>query len=258
MPQPRSRHLLKVFVNPFAALDHNGMPFGLVRYDPDYGRKGVVHFVGASTKTTYADPRAASRAFAIATIGDGQAARVLRFSTVVLPERKTEVAYELDVDGDGKADVQVLAVQSVEHSDYHLARIRDRELVPADEATAKLVRADWRDPVVVIEEERKLRIDEHVAAYGEPPPVDTWPTFAIAVPKQADEAKPVEKAVAPPPRAQPMGSKDAAPPAGPTAGPAPVLEVAPKEPAPVDATAAGKGTTDAPRGGAKPALPEPK
>lgn len=109
---------LRVYPNPYASLDAEGNPDGVVRYDPTLGLPGVVHYVGARVAARWADRSAAPAGPlrpppSVSRTNDGRFRRVAR---------------EAVFDG---------APVEIPDSPYHRERVRDGSLVAADERSAR-------------------------------------------------------------------------------------------------------------------------
>lgn len=135
----RSKAQLKVYPNPYAALDGQGQPVGTVRHDPQHGRKGVVHYVGADL------------AFRVRTADENAGRRgAIRIRDTTFPTsqgrqllRETVITYRL-----GKP-------ATIEHTDYHVQRLQQGELLPADAATAKIAAVAWVEPQEALDAARE-------------------------------------------------------------------------------------------------------
>jgi hypothetical protein len=200
----RSRKVLLVFPVPFAALDPEGMPSAAVRFDPPTGRKGEVHFIGATRKNTLVEKRKREEG--------RQSLYVTSFEYDLMPQRIT-------------------------HTDYHVQRIRQGDLIAADQATAKIAGVPFAQPEVAFERARYAAIARWEQQYGEPPPVESWPELRLLLPGHdapstapAQRAALVAKGAAPVAPVAPVPAPAAAEPAPPA--PAPVPAPAPAEPAP--------------------------
>jgi hypothetical protein len=181
----RSQAILLVFPVPFTALDARGMPSGAVRFDPPTGRKNQVHFIGCTRKNTLVEKR--KRA-------EGRQSLY-----------NTSFRYDL-------------TPQRITHTDYHVRRIRQGELIAADPATAKIAGVPFVPPTTAFERARYAAIARWEQQYGEPPPVEKWPPLQLIVPD--DESTPPTA----PAHAASLRAKGAAPP---SAAPAPAPPVAP-------------------------------
>jgi hypothetical protein len=145
----RSPLPLLVYPVPFAALDASGMPVGAVRFDPPTGRKNEVHFIGCTRQHTLIEkrPRAEGR----------QSVYTTSFRFDLTPQRIT-------------------------HTDYHVQRIRQGDLLAADPATAKRAGVPFVPPMTAFERARYAAIARWEQEYGEAPPVDKWPSLRLVTP----------------------------------------------------------------------------
>jgi hypothetical protein len=130
-PRPRSRALLRVTSNPYNAYDHEGRLAGAVRYDPEHGRRGEIHFVDAILTTTLLEQRTQE-----VTRGGIDYREPLRNPDPATARTQPFVVGEADL---RDHTVQhLLAGESLPHTDYHMQQIRDGALLPIDEATHRL------------------------------------------------------------------------------------------------------------------------
>lgn len=206
-----SKNELLVHINPYVALNHDGMPVGVVLYDPLEGRQGEAHFIGA---------RIAKREVRRADVPAkrGNALRKDRRS----PRFATRVEHDL-------------APQRVPHTAHHIVAIESGSLIPANEATAAIARVPFVAPAERLAAARDTAIATWTRDYGVPPPVADWPALAIpAVPvPQATATGPavvatVAPSTAPTPGAAPAPAPSPAPAA---AAPAPAPAASPMGPA---------------------------
>jgi hypothetical protein len=196
-----SRNELLVIINPYAALDHNGMPVGVVLHDPLEGRAGEAHFIGARIARTEVRRT------------DVQPKR----GTIRADRRKPRYATRVDHD---------MAQQSVPHTAHHIAAIESGALIPANEATARIARVSFVDPAARLATARENAIDAWTREHGDAPPVADWPPLTI--PGSAAPGVPAAPAPATNPTPGPTTASSPAPPAA--AAPAPASP-APTQPA---------------------------
>lgn len=152
----RSEALLRGYANPYAALDAKGMPTGTARHDPDHGRKGVIEHIGATITRTHILERD----------DRGKPIPVEPKASYVQPRVVHAFAYDL-------------TPQLLPHTDYIVRLFKDRDIIAADEATAKLARVPWMQPSEVLAAARQAAIDLWTDTYGSPPPVATWPDHIL-------------------------------------------------------------------------------
>lgn len=180
MPHPRSKRMLSVYPNPYV-LDHEGRLSGVVRYDPDHGRRGEVHFVGATQNKGIAS--AADKA--------GH------------PERKLGGGRHTRFDVTHTFEMWP---HNLPHTDYFVAQVKAGGLVAADEYTAKLAGQSFIPAKNRLDEMKARAIAQFTAEYGEAPDETEWPDVT-PYPSQsealaASATKPVEEAS--PPAAMPL------------------------------------------------------
>lgn len=149
MPHPRSKRLLSVYPNPYV-LDHNGRLSGVVRYDPDHGRRGEVHFVGATQNKGIAS-------------GADKAGH---------PERKLGGGRHTRFDVTHTFEMWP---HPVPHTDYFVAQVKANGLVAADEYTAKLAGQSFIPAEERLLELKARAIAVFTAEYGQPPDESEWP-----------------------------------------------------------------------------------
>lgn len=161
--------MLRVRPNPFLCYDKDGRLTGAVRYDPDHGRPGEVHHVGARLRQPIVadlnQKTAPARGTAPVGASDrdrerGQTPYVAR--NVLDPLRQVEVTYQI-------------SVTEIPHTDHHVRMLRDRALLADDEKTAKLANI----PFVPFEEALRAareRLEEDWAANNPEEDLPDWPT----------------------------------------------------------------------------------
>lgn len=164
---------LRVLPNPFSALDAEGMPAGAVRYDPDVGRPGVVHFVGAEMVREVLDEEAFK----------GNRERQPRFR-----RRRTRFTWS-------QAPVVIPATK------YHVERVRAGELLPADKDSARVCRVWFVEPARALAAARDRAITDYRASCGEIPPIHAWD----AAVGRSVPASPAPRRAEPQPLAAPFG-----------------------------------------------------
>jgi hypothetical protein len=134
---------LRVLPNPFAALDANGMPSGAVRYDPEVGRPGVVHYIGVEVERKPIDDKANLQ-------------RAPR-------EQHREVTYVW-----AQRPVEIPATA------FHVDLVRTGQILAADQPTARACKIWFVDPAKALEQARAQAIEKWRAERGEKPPVELW------------------------------------------------------------------------------------
>jgi hypothetical protein len=174
------------------ALNHDGMPVGVVLYDPLEGRQGEAHFIGARLAK-----REARRPDVLAKRGN------------VLRKDRRAPRYVTRVEHD-------MTPQRVPHTAHHIVAIESGSLIPANEATAKIARVPFVAPAVRLAAARDAAIANWTREYGAPPPVASWPVLAIPAVPQENATGPAVVAT---------GAPAAVPTS--TAAPAPAPSVAP-------------------------------
>lgn len=165
--------LLRVFPNPFSALDHQGLPAGTYALDPTHGN-GSRGWVGARVdRSPAADGSPKTRP--LPQPGDLQ-------KTIRSPDGSTRVVH---VDRAPRKrivfahDVEVATpVPDLPHYRFGL---RGGNLLVGDAATAKIVGVPFTDPKAALKTAATRAIATWTKTYGEPAPVDTWPASLRAV-----------------------------------------------------------------------------
>jgi hypothetical protein len=134
---------LLVLPNPYAALDKNGMPAGAVRYDPEVGRPGVVHYIGVEvTKKPIDTPENKAR----------EQREQRRETTFVWAQRPLQIP--------GTA--------------FHVDLVRTGQILAADQPTARACKIWFVPPAKALEQARQAATARWEAERGEKPPVDQW------------------------------------------------------------------------------------
>lgn len=149
MPHPRSKQMLSVYPNPYV-LDHEGRLSGVVRYDPDHGRRGEVHFVGATPNKGITD--------AVNKAGH--------------PERKLGGGRHTRFDVTHAFEMWP---HPLPHTDYFVAQVKAGGLIAANEYTAKLAGQSFIPAKDRLDEMKARAIAQFVAEYGEAPDETAWP-----------------------------------------------------------------------------------
>lgn len=150
----RSNTILVVYPNVFAAVDHQGRLSAAVRYDPEHGKPGVVHFIGAEMRRS---PR------------DG----LVRNSMKERGFRQT--MYDTTFE-------HSLEEQRVPHTDYIKRQVRDGSLIPANAETARLCNVKFVDPSVALNNARDKLVQEVKTLYGEDVAAswsEKWPFYRV-------------------------------------------------------------------------------
>lgn len=159
----RSSAVLVVYPNVYAVADHLGRLSAAVRYDPDHGKSGVVHFVGVEMQRT---PRPG----------------------FVREELKERGVRQTIYDTTFKHSLEQ---QRVPHTDYIKRQIRDGSLIPANEETARLGGVKFVDPNTALAQAREKLHKEMVTLYGEAIADEwaaNWPIYRIGEQKESAEA----------------------------------------------------------------------
>lgn len=150
----RSKNLLCVFPNVYAAVDHLGRLSGAVRFDPEHGRSGSIHFVGATVTRTPIEGF-------VRTEQREKGARQTMYDTTV--------QHSLE-------EVQV------PHTDFFVRQIRDGSLIPANVATAQTAKVKFVEPALALAAKREQQIKELLTQFDQPTVdeiVAGWPNYAI-------------------------------------------------------------------------------
>lgn len=198
MPHPRSKRMLSVIPNPYV-LDHEGRLSGVVRYDPDHGRRGEVHFVAATPNRGIASP-ADKAGHPERKLGGG---RHTRF----------DVTYTFD-----------MWPHDVPHTDYFVAQVRDGGLVACDEFTAKQAGQSFIPVADRLAEHKARAIARFIAEYGESPDETNWPDVTPYPSQAAALAAMATKAPTAEPAPPPAAPAPLIVPANPTPSAAPAAE----------------------------------
>lgn len=191
IPRARSKALLLVYPNPYSALDSEGMPNGIVRFDPIHGAAGALDFIGASA-TFKTEKRKDAKGKLLGP----------RDAPEVQPLRTRIIEYDL-------------VPQRLPHTDYHVRQISSGDLIPVDEATAKRCGLPFVPPIEAFKVAKAHAIAEWKTLYIEDPPHASWPVYIL---KDAKGEELLEGENEEPPTA-PKGTTPAgapAPPATPT------------------------------------------
>ncbi len=158
----RSSAVLCVYPNVFAVADHRGRLSAAVRFDPDHGRAGSVHFVGAQMKKR-------------------PVAGFVRNAQNEKGVRKT--IYDVTI-------AHSIDIQRVPHTDFFKRQIKDGALMPADEATARTVGVKFVEPQKALELARERLIAELLTLHPQEVVdgfVAKWPKFEIGRQPQAND-----------------------------------------------------------------------
>ncbi len=168
----RSSAILCVYPNVFATADHLGRLSAAVRFDPEHGRQGNVHFVGAQLT------RRPRKGF----IRNAQNEKGIR-----------QTLYDVTV-------THSLAVQRLPHTDFFKRQIKDGALIPADAATAKLANVQFVEPQKALDNAREKLVAELNTIHPEET-VDSfvakWPKFTIGASSQTADKIPEVKPMPP-------------------------------------------------------------
>jgi len=153
--------LLRVYPNPFAHLDHQGIPAGTYAFDPIHGH-GSRGWVGATVDRSKTGP--------IPTDGDLQ--MTIRTKTGA-PSRTVNVDR-----APRKRIVFTHAVDAptpVPDMPHYRFGIRSGDLIIGDAATAAVIGVPFVDPRIALKTAAAKAIAKWEATYSEPPPTATWP-----------------------------------------------------------------------------------
>jgi hypothetical protein len=149
----RSKKMLSVVPNPYLVLDHEGRPSCVVRYDPAFGRKGEVTYVGAT------------------------------LAREKISRDDTQGRHDLD-DRHALWDITYkysMTPLSIENTDYHLARIREGSILAADEATAKFAGVEFVDLAKALDMAKAKAVADWKADHEDEDPTEGWPDLSLAV-----------------------------------------------------------------------------
>lgn len=142
---------LKVLPNPYASLDAQGNPDGVVRYDPALGLPGVVHYVGATVTAKWADK-------------SGAPAGPLRPPPAVAKKNDAHFrSVERAVTFSG-------AAVDIPDSPYHRERVRDGSQIAADSQTARACGVPFLPYATAIERAKGRASAKFKAQTGQLPP----------------------------------------------------------------------------------------
>lgn len=177
-----------VHCNPFAALDHNGIPCGVFPFDPEHAG-GSRRWIGASVDMdatkgrTTAEALKGSAASAPVRVTDGKRTVV----EDVIARTRTVFAFDLGA--------QPIPSPPSKH---YRDGVRDGSLFPADLASAKalgIAAKDFSEPTKAIAAARDAAIAHWVAAGREPPPVESWPVGLRGIGAAVADEKTVRNAL---------------------------------------------------------------
>jgi hypothetical protein len=162
MMQKKTPGVLRVLPNPYFVLDAQGMPAGAVRWDPEVGRPGTIHYVGCEvTRSVIPDKEM---------VGErGYESNVQRSAR----ERRRKVSFRWSWEP-----------VTIPASAAHKEAVRIGTLLAADKATARECRVWFVPPQRALADARQKAIDEWYAANGERLPVSTW-ADAVGLPVAA-------------------------------------------------------------------------
>lgn len=157
----------EVFTNPWAAIDHKARPSGAVLMDPVEHYQGGGKYVGAKLVAVQTAPKQWRKVGKyVETIAEAEYDRVWSFSI---------------------APVEIPSIQG-RPSDYYLDRIRNRELIPADEACAAAAGVPFVESEVVILESRAARKAEWDSQHGEGSFESLHASYRAAAESQLDQS----------------------------------------------------------------------
>lgn len=149
-----------VIANPFAALDHEGVPAGALPFDPEHGN-GARRWVGASidmerTKKIESKPH-----------------DVLRRGNKILfePTARHRTFYKFD-----------LRPQVVLDTVHYRRALEHGDIFPADVETARKVGFKaFVPPAEALAKAREKAIDEWRSCYGQEPDFELWPEELLSL-----------------------------------------------------------------------------
>ncbi len=156
-----------VHCNPYEVLDHKGFPCATFPFDPDHAG-GARRWIGASLNVSGTQER--TKAEAPTTPSAPVRVKDTKGRTVTEDViARTRPVFSFD-----------LTAQPIPHpaSKHYRDGVRHGSLFPADAESAKhlgIAAKDYRDPQALISASRAKSIDDWTAAYGEAPPVESWP-----------------------------------------------------------------------------------
>lgn len=147
---------LQVICNPFAHLDHEGLPAGALPFEPSH-HGGARRWVGATidtAKTRIIQPAAGSSAAAVL--------RGRKINYAPPPAQRTVFAHDL-------------SPQTVPDSAYYRQAIRCGDLIAADTATASAVGVEFIGADKGLSAARAAAIESFALANGRAPDTSLWP-----------------------------------------------------------------------------------
>jgi len=170
---------LRAVPNPFAYLDHDGLPAGTYAFDPDHGQ-GSRRWVGATVDRSLG-PDGQPKTRALPQDGDKTAAYrpngpdgkpltdasgrpvVRRVTVDRAPMKRIVWAHAVD------------EAHPLPDTPHYRLGFREGSLIPANEATAKKLGVPFVPVADALAQAAKKAIDHWTQTYGEPPDVDAWP-----------------------------------------------------------------------------------
>jgi hypothetical protein len=135
---------LKVLANPYFALDANGMPAAMCRWDPEVGRPGAVEFIGVTIARKQEPFEERSP-----------------FRKRATPRRPAKLVY---------AQTPVEIPLTPMHRDY----VRQGALLAADQPTARACLIFFVPPANALAQAKAQAIAQYRASNGQDPPVEQW------------------------------------------------------------------------------------
>jgi hypothetical protein len=215
---PISKNTLRVLPNPFAHLDHEGLPAGTFPFDPIHhspDRRWVGAVVDRSPgldgqpKTRHL-PQAGDLTAAIKDTRPGAAKGAIRRVHVDRAPRKRIVWAHA---------VEPGSPHLLPSTPHYLFGLRERSLIPADKASATKAAVPFVEPVLALKQAADKAIADWTQTYGEPPPTDDWPPnlrAAAGLPELVEPEAPAPPASTPTPPAEaaPASPPAAVPPGG--------------------------------------------
>lgn len=176
----QTKDILRVFPNPFAFLDHEGLPAATFPFDPIHhspDRRWVGAVVDRSPgpdgkpKTRHL-PQPGDLTTAIRDTRPGAPPGAIRRVHVDRAPRKRIVwVHSVDLE----------APHVVPDTPHYRFGLREQSLLPADPETAEKAGVPYLEPGRALLEAAKKAIADWTQAYGSPPSADDWPDALRAI-----------------------------------------------------------------------------
>jgi hypothetical protein len=166
---PLTKDVLRVLPNPFAFLDHEGLPAATFPFDPIHhspDRRWVGANVDRSPGTdgkpkTRHLPQPGDLTAAI----KGPNGTVRRVHVDRAPRKRIVWAHAVEIE----------APHLLPDTPHYRLGIREGSLIPADPASAKAAGVPFVAPPEALRKAAKKAIADWTTTYGEPPPTNEWP-----------------------------------------------------------------------------------